>query len=366
MHATLTLRRPRARNVAWGQIDPTPYPGAMPVLYATHERFLDHDTGTGHPERPARLGAVEEGIDAAGLREALVPVAPVPAEAADIARIHPGAYTRALAEFCHGGGGYLDGDTHVGSASWEAATLAAGAGLEVVRRLDAGEGDAGFCAVRPPGHHAVASRAMGFCLLNNVAVTAASLAERGERVAIVDYDAHHGNGTQDLFWSDPRVFYVSMHEWPMYPGTGRVDEVGGAGAEGTTMNLPFPRGVTGDVYRAALDEVVLPALSAWSPTWVLISAGFDGHRRDPLCGLDLTAGDFADLTRSLLALAPSGRRLLFLEGGYDLTALSRSVGAVLSALVDDGSYRPEAPSSGGPGLEVCHAALKVRRGLTDW
>lgn len=340
----------------------------MPVLYATHERFLDHDTGTGHPERPARLGAVEDGIGAADLREALVPVVPVAAAAEEIARVHPEAYTRALAEFCHAGGGYLDGDTHAGPASWEAAILAAGAGLEVVRRLDAGEGDAGFCAVRPPGHHAVANRAMGFCLLNNVAVTAASLADRGERVAVVDYDAHHGNGTQDLFWSDPRVFYVSMHEWPMYPGTGRIDEVGDPGGDalGTTLNLPFPSGTTGDVYRKALDEVVLPTLEHWSPTWLLISAGFDGHRRDPLCGLSLTAGDFADLTRSLVGMVPVGRRLLFLEGGYDLTALAHSTGAVLSALVDDGAYRPEAPSSGGPGDDVCAIALKVRAAVTDW
>lgn len=337
----------------------------MPVLYASHERFLDHDTGTGHPERPARLTAVEAGIDAAGLREALVPVVPVAAPTEDIARIHPEVYTRALAEFCAAGGGYLDGDTHVGTASWEVATLAAGAGLEVVRRLDAGDGDAGFCAIRPPGHHALASRAMGFCLLNNVAVTAAALADRGERVAIVDYDAHHGNGTQDLFWSDPRVFYVSMHESPMYPGTGRIDDVGADAGYGTTLNFPFPAHTTGDVYRRAVDEVVVPTLQAWSPTWLLISAGFDGHRYDPITDLGLTAGDYADVTRVLADLVPAGRRLLFLEGGYDLQALSHCTGAVLSALVDDGAYRPEAPSSGGPGDEVCASALKVRAALAD-
>ncbi len=337
----------------------------MPLLYATHERFLEHDTGTGHPERPARLTAVEAGIDAAGLREALVPVAPVAAGIDDINRVHHEAYTKALAEFCTAGGGYLDGDTHVGAASWEAATLAAGAGLEVVRRLDAGEGDAAFCAVRPPGHHALASRAMGFCLLNNVAVTAAALADRGERVAIVDYDAHHGNGTQDLFWSDDRVFYVSMHEWPMYPGTGRLDDVGTGAGRGATLNLPFPAHTTGDVYRRSLDEVVVPTLEAWAPTWMLISAGFDGHRRDPITDLGLSAGDYADLTRDLVALVPSGRRLLFLEGGYDLQALSSCTGAVLSALVDDGAYRPEAPTSGGPGTEVCDSALKVRMALAD-
>ncbi|CAN5516217.1 histone deacetylase [soil metagenome] len=336
----------------------------MPVLYSTHERFLEHDTGTGHPERPARLTAVEQGVDAAGLREALVPVAPVAAAAEDIARIHPAAYTRALSEFCAAGGGYLDGDTHVGRASWEAATLAAGSGLEVIRRLDAGEGSAGFCAVRPPGHHALADRAMGFCLLNNVAVAAAALADRGERVAIVDYDAHHGNGTQALFWSDPRVFYVSMHEWPMYPGTGRLDDVGAGEAIGTTLNLPFPAHATGDVYRTAMDDVVVPALAAWAPTWLLISAGFDGHHRDPITDLGLSSADYADLTRSLVELVPEGRRLLFLEGGYDLQALADCTGSVLSVLLD-GSYRPERPTSGGPGGDVSAAALKVRERTAD-
>ncbi len=337
----------------------------MPVLYATHERFMDHDSGTGHPERPARLKAVERGIHAAGLRDALVRVVPVAASAGDIARIHPEAYTKALAEYCRAGGGYLDGDTHVGLHSWEAATLAAGAGLELIRRLDAGEGSVGFCAVRPPGHHALASRAMGFCLLNNVAVAAAALADRGERVAIVDYDAHHGNGTQDLFWSDPRVFYASMHEWPTYPGTGRIDDVGVGDAVGSTLNLPFPARTTGDVYRAGVDDVLMPALQKWGPTWLLISAGFDGHHRDPLTDLGLTAGDYADLTTVLSGLVPAGRRLLFLEGGYDLEALSHCTGSVLSALVDDGAYRPETASSGGPGGEVNAAALKIRASLAD-
>ncbi|CAN5165820.1 histone deacetylase [soil metagenome] len=337
----------------------------MSVLYATHARFVDHDAGPGHPERPARLRAVDEGIDAAGLRDAVVPVLPVAADRADLARVHPAAYQRALAEFCAAGGGYLDGDTHAGSGSWEAARLAAGAGLEVIRRLDAGEESVGFCAVRPPGHHALASRAMGFCLLNNVAVAAASLADRGERVAIIDYDAHHGNGTQDTFWNDPRVFYVSMHEWPMYPGTGRIDETGAGDGLGATLNLPFPTGTTGDVYRRSVDDVVLPVLETWQPTWLLISAGFDGHRHDPLCGLGLTSGDYADLSRALVELVPDGRRLLFLEGGYDLRALTTSTGAVLSALIDDGAYRPEAPSGGGPGDEVRAAALKVRGELAD-
>ncbi|MEZ5177423.1 MAG: histone deacetylase [Acidimicrobiales bacterium] len=337
----------------------------MSVLYATHARFLDHDTGVGHPERPARLRAVEEGIDDAGLRDALVPVEPVAATADDLARVHPATYTSAVEEFCARGGGYLDGDTHVGPASWEAAGLAAGAGLELIRRLEAGEGDVGFCAVRPPGHHALPTRAMGFCLVNNVAVAAAALADRGERVAIVDYDAHHGNGTQAIFWADPRVFYVSMHEWPMYPGTGHLRDVGAGDGRGTTLNLPFPARTAGDAYRRGLHELVVPTLETWAPTWMLVSAGFDAHHRDPITDLGLSSADFADLTRTLVGLVPAGRRLLFLEGGYDLQALAHSTGAVLSALVDDGAYRPEPATSGGPGAQVVADALNIRGALTD-
>ena len=330
----------------------------MSVLYATHPRFADHDTGYGHPERPSRLVAVERGLAAAGLTEALIRIDPVPAGSVDLERVHPAKYREALRSFAESGGGYLDGDTHLGELSWEAALLAAGAGIETIRQLDEGAGSVGFCAVRPPGHHALGSKAMGFCLMNNVAVAAAHLAARGERVAVVDYDAHHGNGTQDIFWTDPNVFYVSLHEWPMYPGTGRLSDIGVGEGHRTTLNFPLPAGTTGDVYRQCFDEVVIPVLEEWSPTWLLISAGFDAHLRDPLTGLGLTSGDFADMSVLLTSLVPPGRRLLFLEGGYDLEALADSTGAVLSALVDDGSYRPEAASSGGPDRGVSAAVLK--------
>ena len=337
----------------------------MTVLYSTHPQFLAHDNGRGHPERPARLRAVQLGVQQAGLVDALVPVEPVAATDEDLGRIHPEAYRRALRSFCEAGGGPLDADTAVVPESWDAATLAAGAGIEVARRLEAGEGTVGFCAVRPPGHHALASQAMGFCLFNNVAVAAAWLRDCGERVLIVDYDAHHGNGTQDLFWTDPDVFYVSMHEWPQYPGTGGIHEVGAGAAAGTTLNLPFPSRTTGDVYRRAIDEVLLAAIEAWQPTWLLISAGFDAHRADPITDLGLTSGDYADITDVLVSLVPRGRRLLFLEGGYDLDALVHCTGAVLSRLLDDGAYRPEGASSGGPGADVCAAALNIRGALAD-
>jgi len=331
----------------------------MKVLFATHPRFLDHQPGRGHPESPARLRAVHLGLQRAGLAEAVVPVEPVPVTDADLDRIHPAAYRRALRSFCETGGGALDGDTVVVPESWEAAQLAAGAGIEVARRLRAGEGDVGFCAVRPPGHHALASQAMGFCLFNNVAVTAAALRDSGERVLIVDYDAHHGNGTQDAFFADPRVVYVSFHEYPLYPGTGALDETGWGDGAGATINFPLPRGATGDVMRAGLDEVVRPLVERWQPTWLLVSAGFDAHRRDPLTGLALSAGDYADLTAELVSMVPVGRCIVYLEGGYDLEALAMSSGAALSALVG-GSYRPETATTGGPGATVVDAVVRMR------
>jgi acetoin utilization deacetylase AcuC-like enzyme len=192
---------------------------------------------------------------------------------------------------------------------------------------------------------------MGFCLFNNVAVAAAHLAERGERVLVVDYDAHHGNGTQDAFYADDRVVYVSWHQYPLYPGTGALDESGSGQGAGATVNLPMPAGSTGDAYREGFDRVVAPIAERFQPTWLLLSAGFDAHRRDPLTGLDLTAGDYADLTRSLIDLVPAGRRLVFLEGGYDLEGLSRSAGAVVAALAGE-VYRPEPASEGDRGREV--------------
>jgi len=330
------------------------------VLLETHEAYLDHDTGRGHPERPARLAAVLRGIQASGAGEALVAVAPRPATREELERVHRPAYLDAIQAFCAAGGGAVDADTLVSSHSWDAAVLAAGAGVDAVERLDRGEADAAFVAVRPPGHHATSSRAMGFCLLNNVAVTAAALAARGERVLIVDWDAHHGNGTQDAFYADPRVAYVSMHEYPLYPGSGRLDETGAGEGGGTTVNFPFPAGTTGDSYLAALDEVVLPLAEWFLPTWVIVSAGFDGHRADPLCGLGLSAGDFADLTDRVMALATPGRRLAVLEGGYDLDALADSAGACIASLAGL-SHRPERPTSGGPGRTVVDAVRRLRK-----
>ncbi|HEY2812931.1 MAG TPA: histone deacetylase [Acidimicrobiales bacterium] len=336
----------------------------MSVLFLTHARYLDHVAGGHHPERPARLEAVLEGVRRADLGDAIVAVEPRVATRDELELVHPADYLDAMERFCAAGGGKIDADTGASPASYEVAVLAAGAGLTAVEALGAGAGTAAFCAVRPPGHHALASRSMGFCLLNNVAVTAGALADRGERVLIVDFDAHHGNGTQAVFYDDPRVVYVSMHEWPLYPGTGALNELGHGAALGTTVNLPLPAGATGDVFLASVDEVIAPIAAAWEPTWLLLSAGFDGHRLDPLTGLNLSSGDYAGLTSRLQTLVPSGRTIAFLEGGYDLGALSDSTGACLSALAGV-AFLPESPTSGGPGREVPGAALKMRERAFD-
>ncbi|MCZ7535579.1 MAG: histone deacetylase [Acidimicrobiia bacterium] len=326
------------------------------LLVATDERYKEHDPGRGHPERPERLDAVQAGIEAAGLGEATVVLPWREATRGELERVHPPDHLGRLERLSAEGGGRIDADTTASAGSWCAALGAAGAGLAAVEAMDAGAGDAAFLAVRPPGHHAVPSKAMGFCLLNNVAVTAAALTARGERVLVVDWDAHHGNGTQDIFWKDPSVLYVSLHEWPLYPGTGRLDETGEGDGAGTTMNLPLPAGATGDVYLAAMDVVVSPVVERFEPDWVLVSAGYDAHRADPLTGLALSAGDFADLTRRVVSFTRRpGRCVVFLEGGYDLEALRDGVAATLGGLVG-AEIRPEGSTTGGPGASVVEAA----------
>ena len=328
------------------------------LLVARDPRFEAHHAGRSHPERPARLHAVLAGLETGADPDALMPLAPRRATRTELERVHDSTYLDRLERFCAAGGGQIDADTAATTASWDAAVLAAGSGLAAVDALARGDASAAFCAVRPPGHHAVTRGAMGFCLLNNVAVTAAALRDQGERVLIVDWDAHHGNGTQEIFWSDSAVLYVSLHEWPLYPGTGRLDDVGTGEGVGATVNFPLPAGATGDVYREAFDTVIAPLAERFAPTWVLVSAGYDAHRDDPLTGLGLSAGDYADLTNRVAAIAPPGRLLLFLEGGYDLEALRTSVAATAAALLGEHG-RPEPATGAGPGHTVVRAVREL-------
>jgi acetoin utilization deacetylase AcuC-like enzyme len=311
-----------------------------------------------------------EGIEDLHLGSDVTMVPPVPATQTELLRVHDLGYLEELAAFCRSGGGELDQDTYATSQSWTVAITAAGAGLTAIEALrKRGEGVA-FVPTRPPGHHALPDRAMGFCLVNNIAVSAAALVAVGERVLIVDWDVHHGNGTQAIFWDDPRVLYVSLHQAPLFPGTGRPAEIGGRAGLDRTVNIPLPAKATGDVVRHGFESVAVPVIEEFKPTWVLVSAGFDAHRSDPLADLALSSGDFADLAQLVSACAPrSGRLVLFLEGGYDLSALRMSVATTVGALLGC-TYRPEASTSGGPGLELVERTRverieSLRRSMID-
>jgi acetoin utilization deacetylase AcuC-like enzyme len=327
---------------------------------------IEHDGGAFHPEQQGRIFSVMAGIRALGLEdEVIYPSAPK-ADLRDLSRVHSVAYLTELEAFCAKGGGDIDPDTFARSDSWNAARRAAGAGLAAIASLEEhGEGVA-FVPVRPPGHHAERDRAMGFCLLNNVAVAAASLTARGQKVLIVDWDVHHGNGTQSIFWDDPDVLYVSIHQSPFFPGTGGAREIGGPGALGSTVNIPLPAGATGDVVRAAIDHVARPTIEEFSPDWVLVSSGFDAHQADPLGDFALSAGDFAELARMVNDFVPRpGRLALFLEGGYNQMALKVSVTDTLGALLGLHTH-PAAPTYGGPGMNEVRVALSDRnRAMED-
>jgi acetoin utilization deacetylase AcuC-like enzyme len=323
-----------------------------------------HDGGPHHPEHPGRLRSVMLGVADLELGDDLEYLAPTPAPMADLLRVHTQGYLDALEALSRRGGGDLDPDTYARGDSFELARCAAGAGLSAISILEQRGKGIAFVPVRPPGHHALADRAMGFCLLNNVAIAAASLTAKGQRVLIVDWDVHHGNGTQDLFWNDPNVLYVSTHQWPLYPGTGKANEVGGTRALGLTVNLPLPPGATGDVVREALERVAGPTIDAFDPDWVFVSCGFDAHRDDPLGGLALSSGDFAQLASLVRSFARRpGRLALFLEGGYSETALRSSTAAALGFLLG-ATVNEEQPSRDGPGAEAIQMAETARaRGM---
>lgn len=300
--------------------------------------FLEHDTGIGHPERAARLRAIHERLQASGLADELDVVAPSEVPLERLERVHARGYPDALRTQIEGRSGRLsDGDTVVSPGSWRAALHAAGGACDAVTRVCEATWKAGFVAARPPGHHAEADQAMGFCLFNNAAVAArhAQDAHGLERVAVIDWDVHHGNGTQHIFEDDPSVFYASLHQWPLYPGTGAASERGRAEGEGATLNCPQEPG-SGDVeWIGALETQVLPALEAFAPQIVIVSAGFDAHADDPLAGARVSTAGFERMSELVLDFARErceGRFVSLLEGGYDIDALAASVEAHLRAL----------------------------------
>lgn len=301
----------------------------MEVVVASHPSAVLHDTGPRHPERSERVGAVLDGIRASNL--SLVEITSPPIERSELALVHDPSYVEMIEKFCELGGGALDMDTFAGHASWEAALTAAGGVRAVVDELTEREDATGFAVTRPPGHHAMPDRAMGFCLFNNVAVTAAYLRSRGERVAVLDWDVHHGNGTQEMLLGDPGSLYASIHQDHFYPFEGHLEDIE-MGAKGTTINVPLPAATGGDVYRRAWSELVLPVLDQFEPDWVLVSAGFDAHASDELAGLNLHASDYGWMAHRLAGVHPTNRTLFALEGGYDLTALRDSTSAVLRGM----------------------------------
>jgi acetoin utilization deacetylase AcuC-like enzyme len=310
-------------------------------------RFRDHDTGS-HPENAGRLIAIDEELQRLELLSDRPDVPFAPAADEELARVHDLRYVSGVRDFAERGGGWLDGDTFVAPESFDVAALAAGAGIAAVDAALAGQARHGLVLARPPGHHATPARGMGFCLFNTIAVAAAHARERGlERILIVDWDVHHGNGTQDAFYDTDSVLFISTHQSPLYPGTGAATERGEGRGEGYTINIPLPAGCDDQSYAEVFDQIVLPAANAYRPQLVLVSAGFDAHAADPLANMRLTEAGFAALARRVVQVADDhadGRLIAFLEGGYDPRALAGSVAATLAVLDGDGASLPNGAS----------------------
>jgi acetoin utilization deacetylase AcuC-like enzyme len=311
-----------------------------PVGLVMDPRFEDHDTGPGHPERPERLRRIRRKLEASGLADRMSSAALSSADPALIARVHDPEYVRRVEQACNSGQHQLDSmDTAICAESYEIARLAAGSLLVLSDAVMRGEMTRGFAAVRPPGHHAERGLAMGFCLFNNVAIAARHLCDATDcsRVFILDWDVHHGNGTQHIFEEDPQVFYASIHQWPLYPGTGARSERGRGAGAGATLNCPLSPGAGDAEFLRAIREEVVPAALRFDPDFVLISAGFDAHMADPLANLEVTTQAYGEATALLCDLAnrcAAGRLVSVLEGGYDLDALAESVAVHVASLLD--------------------------------
>ncbi len=322
----------------------------MSTGWITNAVFHRHDTGPSHPERAARLAAIETRIETCGLADEIERLEAPPIDPARLATVHDPRYVARVEAAIARGARVLDeGDTHVSADSWRAALCAAGGAITAVERVMSGRWKNAFVAARPPGHHAERDEAMGFCLFNNVALAAHHLRHTLglERVAILDWDVHHGNGTQHLFEDDPSVYFASLHQWPLYPGTGAASERGIGAGEGATLNAPQPPRAGDREWLDALERVVLPAIEAFRPQFLLISAGFDAHARDPLAQTELSTEAYGRMTELVIELAQrtcEGRIVSLLEGGYDLVALAECAEVHIGALSSARSVqRPSRP-----------------------
>ncbi len=335
----------------------------MPPVFLEHPSSLEHETGP-HPEQPARMVAIERELTSRGwlgferMRSPAV-------DRSVLEAVHPDAYVEAMRRVSLAGGGHLDPDTVISEGSFEAALHAAGGAVRLVELLLDGEADFVFSAHRPPGHHALPRRAMGFCLFNNVAVAARYALGRGglDRVMILDWDVHHGNGTNDIFRASDQVLFVSIHQSPLYPGTGRASDVGSGDGRGFTVNLPVPPGSGDAVYESLVQHVVVPLGRSFEPQLVLISAGYDAHLEDPLAGCEVTEAGFAAMARAVRRLGSSLAVPLgaVLEGGYALGALARSVAATMEAFAG-----PLARVDQDGAVAVAPAAREARERLVEW
>ena len=308
------------------------------IGFVYHEEYLKHDTGSEHAERPDRLKAIVEHLDKTGKLKNLRQLRPVPASLDWIQKVHPMSYIQMIERRCLAGETVLDsGDTHVCKDSYAVALLAVGGVLRAIDEVIEGNATKVFCTVRPPGHHAETHSVMGFCLFNNVAIGARYAQQKYgiDRVAILDWDVHHGNGTQEIFWTDPSVLYISTHQYPLWPGTGASNEAGEEAGDGFTLNCPMRPGSGEQEFIEAFHGRIMPALHKFRPELLMISAGFDAHRDDPLANINLTEQSFATMTVFATEIASKycgGRIVSVLEGGYNLDALAKSVEAHLNAL----------------------------------
>ncbi len=311
----------------------------MTVGLVIDDVFLGHRAPESHPERPERLVAIARALKAKDADKRSERLAVRAAAEEELGLVHTPSYISDLAREVPGRSGYLDNDTFFSPGSWPAALAAAGAAIDLTRAVVAGRLKRGLAVVRPPGHHAEPDRAMGFCLFNNVAVAAAAARAAGcARVAVVDWDVHHGNGTQAAFWRDPTVMYLSTHQYPFYPGSGAAAEVGAGDGAGTTVNVPLPAGSGDAEYAAAFDEVIVPAMRAFRPDLIIVSAGFDAFAEDPLADMRVSVDGYRRMAAAVEGVADEmcdGRLVLCLEGGYDLDGLGACVAATFELLLEE-------------------------------